>query len=51
MIFAPTFQGVRINMVMTTITATAELGTRALDKAGLLRSVKKYWRQRSLQSQ
>jgi hypothetical protein len=50
MIFAPTFQGVRINMVMTTITATAELGTRALDKAGLLRSVKKYWRQRSLQS-
>jgi CelD/BcsL family acetyltransferase involved in cellulose biosynthesis len=45
MIFAPTFRGIRTNVLKATIYAAAELGTKALDRAGMLESVKKRWRE------
>lgn len=43
LIFAPTFTGVRVNLVRTAIAAADKLGRRTLQETGLIRPAKRWW--------
>ncbi|HEY3207475.1 MAG TPA: GNAT family N-acetyltransferase [Gaiellaceae bacterium] len=46
LIFAPTFNGVRVNLARTAIAAADKFGRRTLEQTGLVRPVKRWWQKR-----